>query len=190
MYNFQSLYYDGIMKIRLEDIPETGLELDLTEEGSKIADMAGGLDFTITEPVTAHMEIMPAAGAYHVDGSLKATLRFECGRCTKPFDFHVDSGFSLFFMRARRNGADAEHNVELKRDDLEVNYLEVPEIDTSELILAQLALESPVKPLCSEDCLGLCPTCGADLNEGACGCERHDPVDNRFAALKDFKVKK
>src|SRR4030067_426405 len=60
-------------------------------------------------------------------------------------------------------------------------------LDTTEIIIAQLALEAPMKPLCSIDCKGLCPVCGADRNQGPCGHENADKTDPRLAVLKGFK---
>mgnify|MGYP000337985405 CR=1 FL=1 len=64
-------------------------------------------------------------------------------------------------------------------------------IDLEPLITAALLLEFPLIPLCDEECKGLCPQCGANLNEGPCGCEPaadddDDMPPNPFAALKDF----
>ena len=61
-------------------------------------------------------------------------------------------------------------------------------IDLVPLVEQALLLELPLVPLCDDDCRGLCPRCGANLNEGPCQCD-DGPVgeDNPFAALKDFK---
>ena len=59
-------------------------------------------------------------------------------------------------------------------------------LDLQPLIRDALLLELPLAPLCSEDCQGLCPTCGADLNDGPCDCD-HAPSDPRWAALDLLK---
>jgi uncharacterized protein len=61
------------------------------------------------------------------------------------------------------------------------------EIDLSHEIEEQVAMEIPMKPLCSEGCKGLCPACGADLNKETCGCP-DDHGNLAFSALKNFKV--
>ena len=61
-------------------------------------------------------------------------------------------------------------------------------IDVSELLRDELIAAQPMKNLCREDCKGLCPECGANLNEGECGCEKFI-FDPRLAALENFKLK-
>lgn len=179
------------MKIVLDDIPKEGLSLDLSEKGDSLGELAGGLDFTIASPVSAHLDLHTTEGNVFVQGRLKAAIELECSRCTKTFSRDIDTDFQIFFIRGTEEGRGKEEarDVELKKGDMDVNYIDTPELDTIELLLAQLALEIPMQPLCTEDCKGLCPRCGADLNEGACGCRVEERVDPRFAALKDFKVK-
>jgi uncharacterized protein len=61
------------------------------------------------------------------------------------------------------------------------------EIDLTHEIEEQVAMDIPFKPLCGEECKGLCPVCGTDLNAADCGCSK-EPVNLKFSALKDFKV--
>jgi uncharacterized metal-binding protein YceD (DUF177 family) len=63
------------------------------------------------------------------------------------------------------------------------------EIDLTLAVREQILLQIPSSPLCSEDCLGLCPKCGKDLNEGECGCDRA-VLDPRWAALKGIQLQK
>jgi uncharacterized protein len=170
------------MKIKADDIPESGLSLDLTEEGPDIERAAGGLNFSFLTPVAAHLDITGADRDVHVAGKIEAGLSLTCGRCLKDFGYRVSNGFSLFFAREKVT----EREKELKASDMDVNYLSGPEIDTTELILAQLSLEVPMQPLCAPDCRGLCPRCGADLNAGDCACRGTERVDPRLAGLKDF----
>jgi len=175
------------MKIRIEDITEEGLTLDVAEEGAAIAAIAGGLDFTIASPVKAHLEITKTGSDVFVRGDVETTLEFVCGRCLRAFEQKIDTGFNLFFTRE----AEKAREKELHAGDLDVNLLDPKgaEIDTSEILRAQLSLDAPMKPLCSPDCKGLCPKCGEDMNIGPCKCPQASTPDGRFAKLKDFKVK-
>lgn len=175
------------MKIRIHDITDVGLSLDVTEEGEAIKGLAGSLDFIIKTPIQAHFDFTRLETDIQVIGSMKAGVEFACSRCLRPFDYDVDSDFHIFYTL----GAEPEREKELQTSDMDVNYITGEELDTSEIILAQLTLDLPVKPLCSPACLGLCPRCGADLNAGACSCpvdveEKHE---SKFAKLKGFKVK-
>ncbi len=114
---------------------------------------------------------------------VSAEISAECARCLKPVDLEI-SGNLMYLYYSR--GVEAEDENEF--DDLmpvEVDYfgrvLDVmPQIDESLYTLL------PTKVLCKEDCAGLCPNCGADLNEGKCSC-KDEIIDTRLEALRDFK---
>jgi uncharacterized protein len=71
----------------------------------------------------------------------------------------------------------------LAPDELDVTYLEDDQINTDQLLRENLLLSLPLQPLCRDDCRGLCPRCGANLNQEPCGCER-PPADPRMDALR------
>ena len=79
-----------------------------------------------------------------------------------------------------------EEEREVEEDDLETSYYRDDQIDLSELMREQFYLALPMKPLCREDCKGLCPQCGTNLNTGTCDCA---PAwdDPRLAPLKQLK---
>jgi uncharacterized protein len=79
-----------------------------------------------------------------------------------------------------------ERGHELKEGDMDVLYLEGEVLETRPILLEQLQLNIPMKPLCRPDCKGLCPICGADRNRAACNCEEASP-DPRWAALATIK---
>lgn len=174
------------MKIKLDEIPESGMSLDVVDEGRALNELAGGkLDFSFLSPVKAHLEISKQGRSFFISGDINATLRLNCSRCTREFDHVFAEEFSSYYERS----VDKEKEKELRAGDLDVNFIEGDELDTAELFLGQIALELPMQPLCTPDCKGLCPRCGADLNLGDCGCSREEKTDSRFAKLKDFKVK-
>lgn len=170
----------------MDDIPEAGLSVELSEDPKKIEALATGpLDFSIVSPVTGHLELTKNEGNVAVSGGINASVRVNCSRCLKQFDLPLESNFTLFYERARPN----EKEKELKSAEMDVNYLKDNELDTDELILGQISYEAPMQPLCNEACKGLCQNCGADLNLGDCGCPKAGKADSKFAKLKDFKVK-
>lgn len=174
------------MKIIVDDIPEEGLNLELTEQGVTLEALAGGnLDFAFRAPVHATLDLMKAGADVHVNGEIKTDLQFNCSRCLKEFDYAFDSVFNVFYAK----GKETDKDKEVKPSEIDVNYFDGAELDTTEIMLAQISLEAPMKPLCREDCAGLCPKCGEDLNNGKCSCPPEAHVDTRFAKLKDFKVK-
>jgi uncharacterized protein len=61
------------------------------------------------------------------------------------------------------------------------------ELDPGEVVLQELFLEHPLKPLCSEDCQGLCPKCGGLRGTEECTCDEEAPADPRWQALAELK---
>lgn len=172
------------MKINIDDIPEAGLDLDIKEEGSALDEAAGGrLDFSFPSPVEAHLELSRTGPNVQVSGEIKAKIRLNCGRCLNEFEHDISLTFSDYFTAGRVE----EKDKELKPEELDISYLEGAEIDTTAMILGQVALDVPIQPLCKEDCKGLCPKCGADLNVTECACDKGGKTDERLAKLKDFK---
>ena len=75
---------------------------------------------------------------------------------------------------------------ELSSSDLKTLFLDGDELDTTPILMEQLQLNIPMKPLCREDCAGLCPQCGVDRNEVSCSCADSD-VAPRWQALEQFR---
>ena len=73
-------------------------------------------------------------------------------------------------------------------DDEEANRFDGDFIDITELVRDTVLAAQPLSKLCKPDCKGLCPVCGADLNQGDCGCDRFIP-DPRMAALQELLAK-
>lgn len=121
---------------------------------------------------------------------LRMTLSYpqtlNCVRCLEPVDAPVEVETALLLLeKTEASEDDTDDERALDREDLGVQVLDEPEIDTRELALEQMQLAVPMKPLCREDCKGLCGTCGQNLNEGDCDCEPE--VDPRWAALRELK---
>jgi uncharacterized protein len=96
----------------------------------------------------------------------------------------VDAGFDLRYQpHALNTGSDER---EIEEDDLSTAFYENDEIDLGQLMREQFYLSVPMKPLCQDDCRGLCPVCGTNLNRGTCECKR-DWADPRLAVLKNLK---
>lgn len=179
------------MKINVRNIPEDGLKFHFINGENWHRDILGdekGRDFTLTvtsvdgfatrvgETVTLLMEVRTAIGT-------------QCGRCLEPLIIPVDSEFKYTLVPAPKEAGGTE--IELSPDsvdEINIGYYKEDEVELDPIILEQIVLQIPIKPLCREACRGLCPQCGADLNVEACEC-RADAGDLRFAVLKDFKVK-
>ncbi len=174
------------MKINVQDIAPEGFHRRIEEDGSKIAALAGMVDFAFLEPVRAVLHITETDGTLNVTGELRTAVRLSCSRCLKDVVHRIERDFSIFFTK---EAGPEEEERELTGEEIEMVHLQGDEIDTDEVLLEQIVLDIPVRPLCTPGCKGLCPKCGKDLNLGRCNCPEEKKVDPRFAKLKDFKVK-
>ncbi|MBQ7195920.1 MAG: DUF177 domain-containing protein [Synergistaceae bacterium] len=121
--------------------------------------------------------------------SIKALMEAPCARCLKTVSLEISDDLRyLYYLRSAKGDDSDEDEEEIKEFDdympVEVDYfgrvLDVmPQV--SESVFALL----PTKVLCKEDCKGLCPNCGKDLNEGECDCKNED-IDPRLDALRNF----
>ena len=170
------------MEIQVAQISEDeGLDVHhLYPEGEP----ALGEDARLVGPTELDLQATRAAEKVQLVGSLRATVGFECDRCLKPLSAKVEQSFDLLYLPPL--GAGDEH--ELHDDDLAIAFYQGQAIDVDDLVREQVELLLPMARLCSEACRGLCPHCGANLNESACACAT-EPTDPRWAALKDFTTK-
>src|SRR5262249_2840161 len=105
--------------------------------------------------------------------------------CLEPFALPVDAPFDLRYQPHSANIGEGEREIE--EDDLSTAFYENDTIDLGQLMREQFYLVLPMKPLCNEGCVGLCPVCGTNLNRGTCECAR-EWDDPRLAVLKTLKT--
>jgi uncharacterized protein len=179
------------MKVRLDHIRDVTRELSFSEPVESfpvlVAMVASG-ECAFDGPVQATLIAGREMDHYRVEGTVTVPLRQTCSRCLVSFDQELSSRFTIFFREGTPQVGD-EEEVELAEQDLVSAVFSGDEIDLLPEIGEQVALAVPLKPLCNEQCKGLCPVCGVDRNTTACGCSR-EPVNLKFAALKDFKVQR
>jgi len=142
------------------------------------------VEYRIAEPVSLAFDIFKDKEQFRLVGDVKTTLELPCSRCLEPFRWPVDSHFDLRYQPKSHNTGEGEYEIE--EDDLTTAFYENDEIDLAQLMEEQFYLSLPMKPLCTEDCKGLCPQCGKNLNRDTCDCKR-DWDDPRFAALRELK---
>ena len=116
--------------------------------------------------VTVHLESM--SNGISVHGSASAAWEGECRRCLDPL--------------RRAFTVDLDELYQAVPDNPDAHIIENDQIDLLPMVRENLLLAIPVGPLCSDDCPGFCPQCGADLRQGGCGCDQVR-TDDRWAAL-------
>lgn len=112
--------------------------------------------------------------------SASYSQQLTCDRCLE--EFWGDVKLKAHFLVVK--GHQSERDRELEEDDLGVLVVEEEEIEPRPLVVEQIALNAPMKPLCRESCRGLCPSCGVDLNHETCSCK--PTADQRWSALRDL----
>ena len=118
-------------------------------------------------------------------GKLDATMEVGCARCLEPVQFPVNRAFDLLY---RPLGVDRRaEEVSISEADTEIGYYEGEGLLLEDVLREQVLLASPVKLVCREDCKGLCPQCGTNLNTATCSCQQ--PGDPRWAALSELRNK-
>ena len=142
--------------------------------------------FRIVAPVSLVFDVFKDSSQFRLTGHTKTTLELPCSRCLEPLTVPVDVPFDLRYQPHAANAGEGEREIE--EDDLTTAFYENDEIDLEQLMREQFYLALPMKPLCREDCKGLCAVCGTNLNTGTCDCA---PVweDPRLAALKAIRGK-
>ncbi len=178
------------MKIRVEEIKLKPVIISGEEPVGDYPALTNVTDSGECEFVAPVKIELTAAREYdhiRVDGRVETTARLRCSRCLNVFETRITSSFSIFYNK--NSGVPLDDELELREEDLATISFQGEYIDFTNEIEDQLIMELPYKPLCTEECKGLCGTCGANLNEGDCGCERGGP-DFRFGALKDYKISK
>jgi uncharacterized protein len=117
-------------------------------------------------------------------GRLSTGLELQCARCLEPVKQEVNREFELLY---RPLGADAGRDeLSVTAAEAEIGYYQGDGILLEDVLREQVLLALPLKITCREDCKGLCPHCGKNLNEGLCSC--NVPMeDPRWAALKEIR---
>jgi uncharacterized protein len=167
------------MVIDVDRIPKDGLSVsrdfeffnvDLVEENT-----------VFLSPAHAEVIVRKFGDEIWIKGRLTARLSFVCSRCLSPYDFPVDSTFDLVYLPEELDLMKDE----LEEDDLGQVFYRDNQVDLREVILEQLNLTFPLKPLCAESCEGICAVCGKIRRNGDCSCEVKEE-DPRLLKLKNF----
>ncbi|MFN2398736.1 MAG: DUF177 domain-containing protein [Gemmatimonadaceae bacterium] len=146
--------------------------------------------FSADDPVWEAADVLPSdsvhatgrlsaagAGRFYWSGRIAGRAQLPCRRCLGPCEASVNEDVHLVFAEVGDDTAD------------DPDVFRIPqrsrELDLRGAVREQWLLAVPTFPLCKDDCRGICPRCGADLNEAPCGCE--PVVDDRWAALRALR---
>jgi uncharacterized protein len=174
------------MQVRLEQVRDEPFRWDETEE--VVAADIGHPDLKSLSPVRWRGEIRFVDPGYLLTATYSYQQTLSCQRCLEPLTEPVEQELSLLLLPGTPPHEPGEH--ELAEEELGVVEVdEEQEVELRPLLLEQILLNVPMKPLCRAACKGICPQCGKDLNQGDCNCDKAE-IDPRWEALKAFQERK
>jgi len=138
----------------------------------------------VLKPCLVKLKVTPVGTKYRVVGSISLKVNLQCSRCLEGYPFDLFSDFELLYLPLEE--MPSEFELELEDKDANVAYYSENKIKLLELLQEQVLLALPMKPICSEECKGLCPYCGTNLNVSSCNCKAVH-IDPRLEKLKKIK---
>lgn len=135
-------------------------------------------------PLHVKLKIFRAGDKFVLEGDVAGGLQVRCDRCLAPYRRDLKFPFRVFISLPL--GESEQTEVELAEDDLEVEFVCGENVDLDHVIREQIYLSLPIKSLCKDDCLGICPVCGINSNSRKCGCTREQGHPG-FLKLKTLK---
>ena len=188
------------MRVNIDEIKEAGLDRSWDVSQAQLDEMLAGdrAGYRARGPAHVDARLEKLGRRVRVEADAKAELAGACRRCLAPVSVDVPVEFELTLVPADERADDdapaegKEHDKGPKggsfsADDAEEETYTGKVIDLDPIVREQLLLSMPEYPVCDEQCKGLCPVCGANLNDRECGCDRHVP-DPRWAGLKNVKL--
>lgn len=168
------------LNFREELAPET---LDLGSDMRQSGPLRAGGRATLIEERHGHKGVIQDI---RVVGNVATAVELLCARCLEPVAREVNRDFDLLY---RPRGIDAgREEISVTQAEAEIGYYTGEGLLLEDLLREQILLALPYKVVCREDCKGLCPQCGQNLNQGACDC-LPAPPDPRWEALRGLKEK-
>jgi uncharacterized protein len=175
--------------VRIEDIPDEGLDLKWEEDIDSLAaylKTLSRIDFSFESSLRSVASIKKAGKTILIKGRVQTVLRVQCVRCLKEFGHPLSSNFDVTLLPPK-GVASKEGERELSEEEMDLSYHEGEEIHLSEIACEQVFLEIPYQPLCQVECKGLCQVCGTDLNLSVCRCVQ-EGSEGSFSVLRKLKL--
>ena len=180
------------MLIHIDQLIDTELRLEFEEKPESfpvLAEMIKNKEVDFSAPIKTRLRVFRIGDFIEAEGVFETAIQQVCGRCLKDYKLQLASEFALTYTPENlRNKEDLSRDeIELSPEDAGLITFGGDRIDLREGVQEQVVMALPARPLCREECKGLCPQCGANLNNGDCGCD-HVPTNTQFSALKNLKL--
>lgn len=158
-----------------------------------LTDLSESINCEFLSPVIISLDIYRVNDMYRAEGRIETSVRFQCSRCLEDFIHPLHADFALNFTSQPDTDPESliQGEYEIKAEQAGLVIFRDDEIDLTESIQDQILMALPIQPLCREDCRGLCPQCGTNLNLGGCNCEKavFNPKFQNLAGLEINKKK-
>jgi uncharacterized protein len=186
-------------------VARLGFQLtEILEEGLDLADEVQpdelGLlpeEAQVSGPLSLSARLTKAGDQIYVEGVIDGTFVRECVRCLKRCETYAEVPFTASYQgpdpsgrsrgratKDRRHESDEERTLETSDQEDDLYFCTGDRVELAEMLREHIILSTPMRPLCREECRGLCPVCGQDRNEAPCNCIEA-PIANPFAILQE-----
>ena len=175
------------MRVRVDEIPDAGRTIRLHWDEERLKQYLPPEDpfeLKLPRPLNVVLELNRRTDHLRVTGTVEGSLEVACHRCLKAFMYPINEQVEIFLIE--KEEVPREDETELETEDMNYEFFDGEIIEVDQLVAEQVFLALPVKVLCSEDCKGLCPGCGANLNDEACRCKR-DSKGSAFSKLEKLR---
>lgn len=173
------------MLVDLKELRDSGKPLRVRRSfTSDELDLDGSV-VRLTAPAEVDLTVSLQGELVRVQGRLDAPIHLICCRCLQEFPRRVVQAFDLEYEPDPVVETEGEE-IALSYGDLAIGFYRNDELELAALVGEQILLDTPMKPICRQQCRGLCPHCGADRNEEPCDCNPQSQ-DPRLAVLQQLK---
>jgi uncharacterized protein len=159
------------MEINLKDLKEGKNDFDFGRQKGELLEIENE-NFKV-KYFNVYGEIKKSRLEYFLNINVKSKMVFECARCLENFEKDLEEkGF--YHIKLGKDRLLNKKEAEIEEDDINTIYLEEPVLNLIGIVRELILLSIPMKPLCKEDCKGLCPVCGKNKNKENCNCETQE----------------
>jgi uncharacterized protein len=176
------------MKIPVDEISQSAKEItyfERIEDLNEIYTSTQARDFKFPSSLNVHLAYYRSGGEIFFHGSFRGEFNASCSRCLTNYSFNLGKEFD-FVLSPDPNRCERKSEA-LRSDELGLSYYSTEEIDLAPLIKEQVLLALPTRPLCADECQGLCSGCGVNLNNEKCICDAL-PGDPRMELFRTLKI--
>ncbi len=173
--------------LKIADIPSTPVVIQTRLATAWCGERLGPVYRAAETTLPVSVRAVQVAGVIDVKAEVAGRFAFDCSRCAEPAELTVETGFEHHFVAPGQLDAGGEGFADFDADP-DVSEHDGVHVDIEELCIEYTLLALPNVPVCSEDCRGLCPTCGANRNRETCACDKTADAASPWSALASVKL--